>query len=153
MNNRFKFRIAVYERQQNNMHWEFIEYIDPSNQHWGLNQCGDIISDHSYSAHYTRKNAPDSVHRVYEPEQCTGLKDKNGNLIYEGDVIQFTRNRGYFTNKGDIRVVEFSAFRFCGFGWRSRPENNVEFALTESAAKQCVVIGNIHEQAEQKDNE
>lgn len=76
MNDRFKFRIAVYERQQNNMHWEFIEYIDPDNQHWGLNQCGDIISDHSYSAHYTRKNAPDSVHRVYEPEQCTGLKDK-----------------------------------------------------------------------------
>ena len=87
----------------------------------------------------------------YVIEQCTGLKDKNGNLIYEGDVIQFTRNRGYFTNKGDIRVVEFSAFRFCGFGWRSRPENNVEFALTESAAKKCVVIGNIHEQAEQKD--
>lgn len=87
----------------------------------------------------------------YIIEQCTGLKDKNGNLIYEGDVIQFTHNRGYFTNKGDIRVIEFSAFRFCGFGWRSRPENNVEFALTESAAKKCVVIGNIHEQAEQKD--
>lgn len=87
----------------------------------------------------------------YIIEQCTGLKDKNGNLIYEGDVIQFTHNRGYFTNKGDIRVIEFSAFRFCGFGWRSRPENNVEFALTESTAKKCVVIGNIHEQAEQKD--
>lgn len=87
----------------------------------------------------------------YVIEQCTGLKDKNGNLIYEGDVVQFTHNRGYFTNKGDIRVIEFSAFRFCGFGWRSHPENNVEFALTESAAKKCVVIGNIHEQAEQKD--
>lgn len=87
----------------------------------------------------------------YIIEQCTGLKDRNGNLIYEGDVIQFTHNRGYFTNKGDIRVIEFSAFRFCGFGWRSRPENNVEFALTESTAKKCVVIGNIHEQAEQKE--
>lgn len=78
-------------------------------------------------------------------EQCTGLKDKNGDLIWNGDVIQFTHNRGYFTNKGDIRVIEFGAFRFCGFGWRYRPENNVEFALTESAAKKCVVIGNIHE--------
>lgn len=93
----------------------------------------------------------EDVNDNYIIEQCTGLKDKNGKLIYEGDVIQFTHNRGYFTNKGDIRVIEFSAFRFCGFGWRSRPENNVDFALTESAAKKCVVIGNIHEQAEQKD--
>lgn len=84
-------------------------------------------------------------------EQCTGLYDKSGNLIYEGDVIQFTHNRGYFTNKGDIQVIEFGTFRFCGFGWRYHPENNVEFALTESAVKKCVVIGNLHEQTEQKD--
>lgn len=127
-NQRLKFRLPFYNNNGEFSHFQYFDIVD------GLKPY----------------NAGVMFHRD-EYEQCTGLKDKNGSLIYEGDVIQFTHNRGYFTNKGDIRVVEFSAFRFCGFGWRSRPENNVEFALTESAAKKCAVIGNIHEQAEQKD--
>ena len=137
MNNRFKFRIAVYERQQNNMHWEFIEYIDPSNQHWGLNQCGDIISDHSYSAHYTRKNAPDSVHRVYEPEQCTGLKDKNGNLIYEEDILQNPNKDQY--------IVEWIVDGY----WHIRQIDDEKFGCALASIKTLYdgweIIGNVHQ--------
>jgi uncharacterized phage protein (TIGR01671 family) len=145
MNDRFKFRIAVYERQQNNMPWAFVEYIDPDNQHWGLNQCGDIISDSSYSAHYTRKNAPDSVHRVYEPEMSTGLKDKNGNLIYEGDIIkdEFYRRFTIVWSEEDCAFEGRVIYR--------DPEYSDRFDLYKGATDNCEIIGNIHKQAEQKD--
>lgn len=96
--NRFKLRVAVFERDSVDKPWYFVEYIDQDNQHWGLTQCGDVVSFDTYSAHYTRENAPDSVHRVYEPEMCTGLKDQKGKLVYENDILKNP-------NKDNFRVV------------------------------------------------
>lgn len=65
-------------------------------------------------------------------EQCTGLKDKNGKLIYEGDIIE--RN-------GMYRKV-FWIDDEGGFGYE--PHTLFEPLQTD----ECVIAGNIHENPE-----
>ena len=68
-------------------------------------------------------------------EQCTGLKDKNGKLIYEGDILHDLFKKSKFS------VVQFDE-ETLGFNC------GCHALFTYKYEKELEIIGNIHENPE-----
>lgn len=78
------------------------------------------------------------------PEQCTGLKDKNGRIIYEGDVLKW---QIYGIYENDIYTAKVSWIK--GSFWLEGCNmRNSCFAYSFSSSggfKNKEIVGNIHE--------
>ena len=112
MGNRFKFRVVVFERY-NTTEWEFTRFIENTDK-FGVSTNGNVIQENvqGFIVHLPREKTPINVSRTMEAIQCTGLKDKTGKLIFEGDIVIITNiNDKNFT---EIRQVIFKdcAFQF-----------------------------------------
>lgn len=91
----------------------------------------DVIKDLRYYLSYD----------VFEVMQCTGLKDKNGKLIYENDIVKtlYTRPDGVVINRNCIIEYNRGAF-WINYGIGASYLYNDE----------CIyeIIGNIYENKE-----
>ena len=134
MMDRFKFRVwsqkyKMYLKDQDYPVGHSIFYIS---------QNGEIIES------YDGKNSHDDPDFVVE--QCTGLKDRHGNLIYEGDICGnaiYPRSKHFFK-----KII----YRDGGFGWDAgshpRDTDFIGFAghaNFKELMKNIEIIGNIHE--------
>lgn len=144
MNDRFKFR--MYDTNVNKMYtpndFEEVESIYECIKqqiNWDLDVDYDIKFNHIEDGRFFM--------------QCTGLKDKNGRLIYEGDIVQ--SDFDFITNtinplRFNIGNVIYSDY-IAGFVIASdindySPYKTSFFGKTE--ASNCIVIGNIYENPE-----
>ena len=109
MNDRFRFRIPMFTDKGTFMEFQYLE-------------LGDFIE-----CTLCGTNG--------KPQQCTGLKDKNGKLIYEGDILKLAE----FGKPVEVK------HRALGFVLRREPSNTVGYDNDKYIPEDCEVIGNIYE--------
>lgn len=107
----------------------------------------DMQKCYSQDDHYIDEDGQLNTSGKYIVEQCTGLKDKNGKLIYEGDILKSIYSE----------IMQYRIY-WEGRGYRMRvygSDNKIvdDCPIFTNAADVLEVIGNIHENADLLENE
>lgn len=73
--------------------------------------------------------------------QCLGLKDKNGKLIYESDIVKYIDYAG----RNQIGVINWWEFCYFANALGGDDEGNQDIELHPDYLKDIEVVGNIYE--------
>lgn len=129
MNNRFKFR--VYNNKQNK--WVH----GPGNE---VNLFGETILLGGFMQNVPTAELNDCVALQY-----TGLTDKNGNLIFEGDIVQYNQNSSY----DNMNFIAKWSDNQLGFIFQSNSGEQLVNQMPHlNRFKHLEVVGNIFENSE-----
>ena len=141
MNDRFKFR--AWDKEEKIMVYCWSEATEEQREKY----CDVYGKDETYNCWQSRQLCClDDYDERFIVEQCTGLKDKNGRLIYENDLIKCPN--GIYR----IAVDDFGL-------WTAIYENNPLKGVAEwsdivknyafnQENVEIEVIGNVHENAD-----
>lgn len=131
MKDRFKFRFWI------------TYFDDDTNKNESVMQYSDNL-DSENSGSYLFYNDEDVV-----IQQCTGLKDKNGKLIYEGDILEL--------DDGDDWVVGYGIVVFTRYGMGYITKGDYKYFIEDKITYDDInfidgriekIIGNIYENKE-----
>ena len=85
--------------------------------------------------------------------QYTGLKDKHGNRIFEGDILHISRIAdglgGYYNPPLDYHVNVVVKWDLCAWMWETLCDDKRYISFPDAWCHyECEVIGNIHDNPE-----
>lgn len=146
MNREIKFRVWRFCHSINKHKFYYLNYLKISR-----NEGADISFQDSDTNYFD--DSVDSFSEDTELHQYTGIKDKDGREIYEGDILYW--NNPITIKKENYFIVKHGDFGYkrdaydCHYGFYCNPvESKAMYGIKSSFILESKVIGNIFENPE-----